>query len=71
MSAASQSSYVDQMYSQWRADPTSVDASWQKHFESVDGGAAATGGSASQAEVAAIIDALRAAGVGSGGMDSG
>ena len=25
-------SYVDMMYSQWRADPNSVDPAWQEHF---------------------------------------
>lgn len=29
--------YIDQMYTQWRADPTSVHASWQAYFSSENG----------------------------------
>ena len=33
MDTAASSQYHDQMYEQWRANPSSVDQSWQKHFQ--------------------------------------
>jgi len=37
MKPMSSGSYVDQMYSAWKSDPTSVDGSWQTHFSSIEG----------------------------------
>jgi len=37
MKPMSSGSYVDQMYSQWKSDPSSVDGSWQTHFSSIEG----------------------------------
>ena len=46
-----QSSYMDQMYSQWKADPTSVDETWQKHFQSVEGGAGGAASTGTDADI--------------------
>lgn len=59
-------SYVDQMYSQWRADPNSVDPAWQKHFQTSGQGAPTPSSASSQSEVDAIVEALKASGFGSG-----
>lgn len=32
--------YAEQMYDQWRKDPTSVHASWRAYFENVEKGSA-------------------------------
>ena len=67
-----QSTYVDQMYSQWRADPSSVDPAWQEYFSSPAQSTASSPSSASQSEVDAIVEALKASGLSSGGqLDSG
>src|SRR6185503_8059009 len=31
--------FVEELYYQWRSDPTSVDPAWRSYFESVDGAA--------------------------------
>ncbi|KAK6009279.1 hypothetical protein OSTOST_25817, partial [Ostertagia ostertagi] len=37
---ATSSTYIEQMYSAWKADPKSVHASWDAYFRNVEGGAA-------------------------------
>ena len=58
------------MYSQWKADPTSVDASWQKHFQNAEGGAVGTAAGAQQ-DIGAIIEALKGAGFVQGATGQG
>jgi len=37
--ATASSSYHDQMFAQWQADPNSVDKSWQEYFSNPTGAA--------------------------------
>jgi 2-oxoglutarate dehydrogenase E1 component len=65
--------YVDQMYSQWKADPSSVHASWQAYFanESGDFQAPPTlGKTATQSQLDEILSIIKGGESGLGSMDS-